>query len=42
MFDHCRHTLEALGNQKGTFGLFFGKVQNKVQDPAGPPRPTSN
>jgi len=34
LFDHYRHTLEALGNEKGTLGLIFGKAQNKFQDPA--------
>ena len=34
LFDHYRHTLEALGGEKGTLGLIFGKAQNKFQDPA--------
>jgi type I restriction enzyme M protein len=34
LFDHYRHTLESLGNEKGTLGLIFGKAQNKFQDPA--------
>ena len=34
LFDHYRYTLERLGNEKGTFGLIFGKAQNKFQDPA--------
>ena len=34
LFDHYRHTLEALGAGKGTLGLIFGKAQNKFQDPA--------
>jgi type I restriction enzyme M protein len=34
LFDHYRHSLEALGNEKGTLGLIFGKAQNKFQDPA--------
>ncbi|MEX2163169.1 MAG: class I SAM-dependent DNA methyltransferase [Sulfuricaulis sp.] len=34
LFDHYRHTLEALGNQKGLLGLIFSKSQNKFQDPA--------
>ncbi len=34
LFDHYRHTLEALGNQKGLLGLIFNKAQNKFQDPA--------
>jgi len=29
LFDHYRHTLEALGNQKGFLGLIFNKSQNK-------------
>jgi len=33
LFDHYRHTLESLGQQKGTLGLIFGKAQNKFQDP---------
>ena len=33
LFDHYRHTLEALGNQKGLLGLIFNKSQNKFQDP---------
>ena len=28
LFDHYRHTLEALGNQKGLLGLIFAKSQN--------------
>ncbi|MFO1405599.1 MAG: class I SAM-dependent DNA methyltransferase [Azonexus sp.] len=34
LFDHYRHTLDALGRQKGTLGLIFSKAQNKFQDPA--------
>ena len=34
LFEHYRHVLEALGQQKGTLGLIFGKAQNKFQDPA--------
>jgi type I restriction enzyme M protein len=34
LFDHYRHTLEALGNQKGSLGLIFGKAQNKFKNPA--------
>ncbi len=34
LFDHYRHVLEALGQQKGTLGLIYGKAQNKFQDPA--------
>ncbi|MCX7172159.1 MAG: class I SAM-dependent DNA methyltransferase [Proteobacteria bacterium] len=33
LFDHYRHALESLGQQKGTLGLIFGKAQNKFQDP---------
>jgi type I restriction enzyme M protein len=33
LFDHYRHTLEALGTEKGMLGLIFGKAQNKFQDP---------
>lgn len=29
-----RHTLEVLGEQKGTLGTIFRKAQNKIQDPA--------
>lgn len=29
-----RHTLEALGKQKGLLGVIFRKSQNKIQDPA--------
>ena len=29
LFDHYRHTLEALGKQPGTLALIFGKAQNK-------------
>ena len=32
LFDHYRHTLEALGNQKGLLGLIFNKSQTKFQD----------
>ena len=34
LFDHYRHTLEALGNRKGLLGLIFNKSQNKFRDPA--------
>jgi len=34
LFDHYRHTLEALGNKSGLLGLIFNKAQNKFQDPA--------
>jgi type I restriction enzyme M protein len=34
LFDYYRDALEALGNEKGTLGLIFGKAQNKLQDPA--------
>ncbi|MFZ1501223.1 MAG: class I SAM-dependent DNA methyltransferase [Giesbergeria sp.] len=34
LFEHYRHVLEALGKEKGTLGLIFGKAQNKFQDPA--------
>ena len=34
LFDHYRHTLEALGSQKGLLGLIFNKSQKKFQDPA--------
>jgi len=34
LFDHYRHLLEKLGNEKGLLGLIFGKSQNKFQDPA--------
>ncbi|MCZ7560801.1 MAG: type I restriction-modification system subunit M [Burkholderiaceae bacterium] len=34
LFDHYRHALDALGNEKGTLGLIFAKAQNKFQDPA--------
>ena len=34
LFDHYRHTLEALGGEKGTLALIFNKAQNKFQDPA--------
>jgi len=34
LFDYYRHTLEALGSEKGLLGLIFGKAQNKFQDPA--------
>jgi type I restriction enzyme M protein len=34
LFDHYRHTLEELGNEKGLLGLIFNKSQNKFQDPA--------
>src|SRR6266705_648050 len=33
LFDHYRHVLEALGDEKGTLGLIFNKAQNKFQDP---------
>jgi type I restriction enzyme M protein len=33
LFDHYRHTLEKLGNEKGLLGLVFNKSQNKFQDP---------
>ena len=34
LFDHYRHLLERLGQEKGTLGLIYGKAQNKFQDPA--------
>ncbi|HEC99483.1 MAG TPA: SAM-dependent DNA methyltransferase [Proteobacteria bacterium] len=34
LFDHYRHTLEKLGQEKGLLGLIFNKSQNKFQDPA--------
>ncbi len=34
LFDHYRHILETLGNEKGLLGLIFNKSQNKFQDPA--------
>ncbi|BCA54269.1 DNA methyltransferase [Nitrospira sp. KM1] len=33
LFDHYRHSLEKLGNEKGLLGLIFSKSQNKFQDP---------
>lgn len=33
LFDHYRHVLEKLGNEKGLLGLIFNKSQNKFQDP---------
>lgn len=34
LFDHYRHILEKLGDEKGLLGLIFNKAQNKFQDPA--------
>ena len=34
LFDHYRHTLEKLGQEKGLLGLIFGRAQNKFQDRA--------
>lgn len=34
LFDHYRHSLEKLGNEKGLLGLIFTKSQNKFQGPA--------
>jgi type I restriction enzyme M protein len=34
LFDHYRHVLEKLGNEKGLLALIFNKSQNKFQDPA--------
>lgn len=34
LFDHYRHTLEALGKKSGLLGLIFNKAQNKFQDPS--------
>jgi type I restriction enzyme M protein len=34
LFDHYRHCLEKLGNEKDLLGLIFNKSQNKFQDPA--------
>ena len=31
LFDHYRHTLEALNNEKGLLGLIFNKSQNELQ-----------
>jgi type I restriction enzyme M protein len=33
LFDHYRHLLEQLGNEKGLLALIFNKAQNKFQDP---------
>jgi type I restriction enzyme M protein len=33
LFDHYRHILEKLANEKGLLGLIFNKSQNKFQDP---------
>jgi len=35
LLDHCRHTLEELGKQKGLLGLIFNESQNKFQDRPG-------
>jgi type I restriction enzyme M protein len=32
LFDHDRHTREALGRQPGTLALIFGKAQNKFRE----------
>jgi type I restriction enzyme M protein len=32
LFDHDRHTLEALGRQPGTLALIFGKAQSKFRE----------
>jgi type I restriction enzyme M protein len=42
LFDHYRHTIEALGSQKGLLGLIFNKSQNKFQGPAKLRRLTLN
>ena len=34
LFDHYRHTLEALGNEKSLLGLILNKSRNKFQVPA--------
>ncbi len=34
LFDHYRHVLEALDNQKILPGLIFNKLHNKFQAPA--------
>lgn len=34
LLDHCRHTLEEMGKQRGTPALIFGKEQDKFRDPA--------
>jgi len=34
LFDHYRHALEKLGQEKGLLSLIFAKAQNKFQDPA--------
>ncbi len=34
LFDHYRHILEKLGQEKNLLGLIFNKAQNKFQDPA--------
>jgi type I restriction enzyme M protein len=33
LFDHYRHVLEKLGNEKGLLGLIFNKSQNKFLGP---------
>ncbi len=32
LFDHYRHMLESLRNEKGLLGLIFNESQNKFQD----------
>jgi type I restriction enzyme M protein len=34
LFDHYRHILEKLSQERGLLGLIFGRAQNKFQDPA--------
>ena len=34
LFDHYRHVLEKLGNEKGLLALICNKSQNKFQDPS--------
>lgn len=42
LFDHDRHTLENLGNEKGLLGVIFNKSQNKLHDSARLRRFTTN
>jgi hypothetical protein len=38
LFDHYRHTLEALGSEKGTLALIFNKAQNRLDSDGPGPR----
>jgi type I restriction enzyme M protein len=41
LFDHCRHTLEALESEKGALARIVNKAQNKLDSDRAGPRPSA-